>query len=39
LGWRLKKNNIPAAKNLVTINSPEESALIKKAPQWIAKGT
>jgi hypothetical protein len=37
LGWRLKKNNIPSAKKLLTINSPEEATLIKNAITWLNK--
>jgi len=39
LSWRLKKNNIPAAKKLLTINSPEEAALVDDSLKWLAKGT
>ena len=38
LGWRLQKKNIPAAKNLLTINSPEEMALIENSLKWLAEG-
>jgi hypothetical protein len=37
LGWRLKKNNIPPAKKLLTINSPEEATLIQNAITWLNK--
>ncbi len=39
LGWRLKKKGIPAAKNLLTINSPEEATLIENSRQWLAEGS
>jgi len=35
LSWRLKKNNIPAAKKLLIINSPEEAALIDNSLNWL----
>jgi hypothetical protein len=37
LGWRLKKKGIPAAKELLTINSPEEADLIESSLKWLAE--
>jgi len=35
LDWRLSKKGIPAAKSILTINSPEEAALIADSLTWL----
>ena len=38
LDWRLSKKGIPAAKSILTINSPEEEALIADSLAWLKGG-
>jgi hypothetical protein len=36
LSWRLAKKGIPPSKNFITVNSPEEAALLAASNAWLA---
>lgn len=38
LSWRLAKNGIPPSKNIITVNSPEEAALLARSKDWLDAG-
>jgi hypothetical protein len=38
LSWRLAKNGIPPSKNIITVNSAEEAALLAESKAWLDAG-
>ncbi len=38
LSWRLAKNGIPPSNNIITVNSPEEVALLAESKAWLDAG-